>query len=71
VASVLLDRVIADASPRGALWVEGYPHNQAKGSDAGYFRGPRSMYEARGFQPIEVRQDYTVMRLRIGQETLR
>jgi GNAT superfamily N-acetyltransferase len=70
VASALLDRVIADASPRGAVWVEGYPHNQPKVSDAGYFRGPRSMYEARGFQPIEVRQDYTVMRLRIGQETL-
>jgi len=25
VASALLDRVIAEASARGALWVEGYP----------------------------------------------
>jgi GNAT superfamily N-acetyltransferase len=54
VASALLNRVIADASARGASWIEG-----------GHFRG-RSMYEARGFQPIEVRGDYTVMRRQIG-----
>jgi len=66
VASALLDRVIADASPRGASWVECYPHNEPKDNDAGHFRGPRSMYEARGFRPVEVRQHYTVMRLRIG-----
>jgi GNAT superfamily N-acetyltransferase len=66
VASALLDRVIADASARGALWIEGYPHNEPKGSDAGHFRGPRSIYEARGFQPIEVRENYTVMRRGIG-----
>jgi GNAT superfamily N-acetyltransferase len=62
VASALLDRVIADASARGASWIEGYPHNEPKASDAGHFRGPRSMYEARGFQPVEVREQYTVMR---------
>jgi len=66
VASALLDRVIADASARGASWVEGYPHNERKGNDAGHFRGPRAMYEARGFQPVAVEQSYTVMRLRIG-----
>jgi len=66
IASALLDRVIADASSRGASWVEGYPHNEPEGSDASHFRGPRSMYEARGFQTIEVRQNYTVLRLRIG-----
>lgn len=66
VAATLLDRVIADASPRGATWIEGYPHNQPQESDAGHFRGPRSMYEARGFQPIEVREHYTVMRRRVG-----
>ena len=64
VASTLLDRVIADASARGALWIEGYPHNEPKGDDAGYFRGPRSMYEARGFEVVEVRERYTVMRRR-------
>jgi GNAT superfamily N-acetyltransferase len=66
VASALLDRVIADASARGASWIEGYPHNEPKANAADHFRGPRSMYEARGFQPIEVREDYTVMRRRIG-----
>ena len=66
VASALLDRVIADASARGASWIEGYPHNEPKGSDAAHFRGPRSMYEARGFQPIEVREHYTVMRRSVG-----
>jgi GNAT superfamily N-acetyltransferase len=66
VASALLDRVIADASARGASWIEGYPHNEPKGSDAAHFRGPRSMYEARGFQPIEVLEHYTVMRRSVG-----
>jgi GNAT superfamily N-acetyltransferase len=66
VASALLDRVIADAAARGALWIEGYPDNEPKGGDAGYFRGPRSMYESRGFQPIEGRERHTVMRRRVG-----
>lgn len=62
VASALLDRVIADAGARRAAWIEGYPHNAPKPHDAGHFRGPRSMYEQRGFQPIEVRERFTVMR---------
>jgi GNAT superfamily N-acetyltransferase len=66
VAAALLDRVIADAAVRGAAWIEGYPHNEPKANDAAHFRGPRSMYEARGFQPIEVREQYTVMRRSVG-----
>ena len=66
VASALLDRVIADASERGAAWVEGYPKNEPEEGDAGHYRGPRAMYEARGFQPIEVRERDTVMRRRVG-----
>ena len=66
VAATLLDRVIADASARGASWIEGYPHNEPEPSDAGHFRGPRSMYEARGFQPTEVLERYTVMRRSVG-----
>jgi GNAT superfamily N-acetyltransferase len=62
IASALLDRVIADASGRGASWIEGYPHNDPKANDAAHFRGPRSLYEARGFKPIEVRENYTVLR---------
>lgn len=66
VASALLDRVIADASDRGARWIEGYPHNDRKDGDAGHFRGPRSMYEARGFRTIEVLEHYTVVRRQAG-----
>jgi len=64
IASALLDRVIADASARGASWIEGYPHNAPEDSDARHFRGPRSMYDARGFEPITVREHDTVMRRR-------
>ena len=64
VASVLLDRAIADASARGAAWVEGYPHHKPEANDAGHFRGSRSMYDARGFQPVEVREHYAVVRRR-------
>jgi GNAT superfamily N-acetyltransferase len=66
VASALLDRVIADASARGATWIEGYPRNQPEENDAGHFRGPRSMYDARGFEPVQVRERDTVMRRRAG-----
>jgi GNAT superfamily N-acetyltransferase len=63
IATALLDRVIADASARGASWIEGYPLNAPEDSDAGHFRGPRSMYDAHGFEPIEVRDRDTVVRL--------
>lgn len=63
VASALLDRVIADASTRGAAWIEGYPFNDPQANDAEHFRGPRSMYDARDFEPIEVRDRDTVVRL--------
>ena len=63
IASALLDRVIADASTRGAAWIEGYPLNKPQESDAGHFRGPRSMYDARGFEPIKVRERDTLVRM--------
>jgi GNAT superfamily N-acetyltransferase len=63
IASALLDRVIADAAARGAAAIEGYPRHQPERSDAGHFRGPRSMYDARGFEPIKVRERDTVVRL--------
>ncbi len=66
VASALLDRVIADAPARGAKWIEGYPHNDRNDGDAGHFRGPRAMYEARGFRAIEVLEHYTVVRRQAG-----
>jgi GNAT superfamily N-acetyltransferase len=66
IASALLDRVIADAPARGASLIEGYPHNEPEENDAGHFRGPRSMYDARGFEVIEVRDGDTVVRRSVG-----
>ena len=66
IASALLDRVIADAPARGASWIEGYPHNDPEKSDAGHFRGLRSMYDERGFKPIKVRERDTVVRRPAG-----
>ena len=63
VASGLLDHVIGDAAARGASWIEAYPHTERNEPDAShFFRGPRSMYDARGFEPIENRDRNTVMR---------
>ena len=62
VAAALLDRVIADAPGRGARWVEGYPFREPQGGDAANFRGPRSMYEERGFEAVEERERDVVMR---------
>lgn len=62
IAAKLLDRVIADAPERGGRWVEGYPHNEPEGNDPGHFRGPRHLYETRGFEPVERRERDTVMR---------
>lgn len=62
IAASLLDKVIEDAGERGALWVEGYPYNEPEGGDPSHYRGPRQIYEARGFEPIEVREHDTVMR---------
>ena len=63
IAAALLDRVIADAPCRGAAWIEAYPHNTPEANDAGHFRGPRSMYDERGFTPIAERERDTVVRL--------
>lgn len=66
VAGALLDRVIADAGARNASWVEAYPHKQPEDGDGGQFRGPKSMYDARGFEPVEVREHSTVVRRPAG-----
>lgn len=66
VAARLLDVVIAEAGDRGAGWVEGYPHNEPEEGDSGHFRGPRHVYERRGFEPVEEHATYTVMRLAVS-----
>jgi GNAT superfamily N-acetyltransferase len=70
IAAALLDHVIGDARSRGASWVEAYPRNAPEGNDASHFRGPRSMYDARGFVPVQQRERDTVMRLRVGPGTV-
>lgn len=65
---MLLDRVIKDAARRGARWVEGYPRNLPEEGDPGHFRGPRRLYDDRGFQAVEERERDTVMRLPVEQD---
>ena len=57
VSKALLDRVIADARERGADWVEAYPMSDGKELDSGNpnFRGPRHLYDERGFTEVAVR----------------
>jgi GNAT superfamily N-acetyltransferase len=64
LAARLLDRVVADAAGRGATWIEGYPSKSGRTDDAGNFKGPRSLYEERGFEPVDERERDTVMRRR-------
>jgi GNAT superfamily N-acetyltransferase len=66
IAGRLLDRVLEDAPARGAKAVEAYPFaagrkNGNAGTDAD-FRGPRSLYDERGFVAVEERDRYTVVR---------
>ena len=62
VAEALLDRVMADAAERGAMWVEAYPFNEAHDADSKNFRGPRPMFDGRRFEPVEIRGRDTVVR---------
>jgi GNAT superfamily N-acetyltransferase len=64
VATALLDRVVADASGRGAEWVEGYPSNIRDESETEHYRGPRRIFDDQGFATIEVRENDTVVRRR-------
>jgi len=66
VAAALLDRVMADAAERGAAWIEGYPNNDPEESDAAHFRGPRAMFDDRGFMEVERLERYTVVRRPVG-----
>ena len=62
ISKALLDRVLADAGDRGAEWVEAYPFNEGREGDNPDFRGPRSIYDERGFTEVQVRQRDTVVR---------
>ena len=62
--SAIADAFVAHA--RGAAWIEAYPINVPEDTDGGHFRGPRGIYEARGFQPVVVGERDTVLRRRVG-----
>jgi GNAT superfamily N-acetyltransferase len=63
VAGRLLDRVIADASGRGVGWIEAYPFREGKvENESKNFRGSRSLYDERGFEVVDERERYLVMR---------
>ena len=66
LAGSLLDLVIQDAADRGADWIEGYPHNDPEEGDAHHYRGPRRLYDDRGFEVVERRERDTLMRRAVG-----
>lgn len=53
VAGALLDSVIRDAADRGADWIEAYPFRDSEPANPKNFRGPRSMFDQRGFEEVE------------------
>ncbi|HEU4318473.1 MAG TPA: GNAT family N-acetyltransferase [Acidimicrobiia bacterium] len=64
IAGLLLDRVISDAPGRGASSIEAYPiSDPERAEESHYFRGPKAMYESRGFDEVELRKHISVMRL--------
>jgi len=62
LAGKLLDRVISDAPQRAVAWIEAYPFVSFRPDDGRNFRGSRSLYDARGFDAVEERDRYVVMR---------
>lgn len=62
VSKALLDRAIADAAERGAEWVEAYPFHTRADESAPDFRGPRPLYDERGFTEVAVRERDSVVR---------
>lgn len=66
LAGQLLDRVLADAGSRGVAWVEAYPFLPSRPDDGSNFRGSRTLYDERGFEPIDERERHVVMRRQVG-----
>lgn len=68
LAGALLDRIVADAPGRGARWVEAYPfHSAVQAVGEKSFRGPRSLYDARGFTEVATRERDHVVRLGVSR----
>lgn len=66
LARALLQRILDDAPARGAAWVEAYPLKSPTESDAGNNRGHRSLFTDYGFELIEERDQYCIMRCHVG-----
>ena len=62
IAKALLDHVLTDVAARDARWVEAYPFNPDRGNDNPDFRGPRRLYDERGFTEVKIRARDTVVR---------
>ncbi|MGW0228016.1 GNAT family N-acetyltransferase [Actinopolymorpha singaporensis] len=62
LVSSLLRRVLADAPGRGMAWVEAYPFNDQTNVDEDNWRGPRSLYDAHGFELVEKLESHSVLR---------
>jgi len=48
-------------------WVEGYPFHTGPADGGANFRGPRSLYDERGFEAVEERERYAVMRKAVSR----
>ncbi|HUQ40209.1 MAG TPA: GNAT family N-acetyltransferase [Acidimicrobiales bacterium] len=67
LADRLLERVIADAPARGAAWIEAYPFVAEHDDDAGNFRGPRPMWDARGFVEVARTDRHAIVRRPVSE----
>jgi len=65
LATALLERVLAEADGREVRFVEAYPPTEPREGDPDNFRGPRSLYDERGFEPEGEKRQNTVMRRRV------
>ena len=70
IAAQLLDQVIADAADRGASWIEAYPFTDAEvGGAQHFYRGPRSLFDSRGFLPVDERDRDTIVRRSVTRDS--
>ncbi len=65
IARALLRRACADARENGYAYAEAYPRILEQ-TDAGHYRGPKSLYEGEGFKVYRGLEKSLVMRLRLG-----
>jgi GNAT superfamily N-acetyltransferase len=67
LVALLLDRVLADASSRGARWLEAYPLRDQSAVDSDNWLGPAALFALHGFEVVDTMERQTVMRLRLDR----